>query len=61
MSQLTRGIIRRCPVCQQILANAEMGIRSHMKRHLRAGEIDEAQCIMYSDVLYLRERENFKK
>ena len=33
------GSVRTCPVCGCALANSEMGANSHLRMHIRRGEI----------------------
>lgn len=37
------GFVRRCPLCRKILANSQDGIRSHLKKHVRNGELKAEQ------------------
>jgi hypothetical protein len=49
-SLVTPGPCVTCPLCSERLSQAVMGVNSHLRKHIRAGELAEA------DKLETRER-----
>ena len=36
---LVPGTSRKCPICGNLLSNAEMGVNAHLLMHIRKGEM----------------------
>ena len=53
------GPVRTCPVCGCTLANSEMGANSHLRMHIRRGEIArEDEQRLRRDLLHRPYRSN---
>lgn len=37
------GVTRTCPICHALLSNAEMGVNSHIRTHVRKKEIKKSE------------------
>lgn len=42
----------RCPLCRQILTRSDVGIKSHLRKHVRGGEITSDRALALSKELW---------